>query len=506
MLLSVGQEAPFVESVSQARAVALVPRVDVAIVGSGFSGLCMAIELKRAGITDFVLFERAKRLGGTWRDNTYPGCACDIPSHLYSYSFEPNPTWSRVYAPHDEILAYLERVAAKYGVLGHVKLEHELEEAVFDRREGRWNLRMSGGRRYSARFLIGGLGPLSNPYVPSVPGLDRFEGRAMHSAAWDHSFDFRKKRVAVVGTGASSIQIVPQLQKKVASLHLFQRTPAWILPKKNRAFSPLEKLALAHLPLARRSYRQAIYLWHELKGLAFFRPDMIESVREANAKLMAESISDPAFRHRLTPSYAPGCKRILLSDDFYPALAQPNVEVLDGGIVEVREKAVVGKDGREIPVDAIVWGTGFRVQEHIGKTRVVGRDGVGLHDLWRDRGPRAYLGTSIHGFPNLFLILGPNSGLSYNSMVLMIEAQARYVRRAVEKLSTSGGSSIEVTAEAEARWNDEVARRSAQWMSGKSCESWYFDEKGRNTTLWPGSTVAFRWKTLRFDPRDYRIT
>lgn len=485
------------------RASAAPTKLEVAVIGTGFSGLCMGIELKRSGIHDFLLFERSARLGGTWRDNTYPGCACDIPSHLYSYSFEPNARWSRVFAPHDEILAYLDRCAEKYGLLPHVRTNQPIVEAVYDETTDRWTLRTASGERFSARFLVCGLGPLSNPSIPNVPGLERFEGTAMHSARWDHGYDFRGKRVAVVGTGASAIQIVPALQPEVASLHLFQRSPAWVIPKGDRAFSPLEKLVFARLPGARLAYRQALYWWHEFRGLAFFRPDMLDQVRLECRASMERSIRDPELRRRLTPDYGPGCKRILLSDDYYPALARPNVEVIDGGIDEVRAGSVVAEDGRETLVDAIVWCTGFRVHDYVGSMRIVGRNGAVLNDLWREQGASGFLGATVAGFPNLFTILGPNSGLSYSSMVVMIEGQARYARAAIHHVRARRLRSLEVKKEAQEGFNDDVQERTKRSALAESCNGWYHDRHGRNVTLWPGPTSLYRWKTRRFDPRDY---
>jgi cation diffusion facilitator CzcD-associated flavoprotein CzcO len=472
--------------------------VFAAILGSGFSGLGAAIALKRRGIDDLVLLERAASLGGTWRDNTYPGCACDVPAHLYSFSFAPKADWSRTYAPQAEIRAYLEDVADRFDVRRHVLFEREVEEARWDEPSARWRLRTRGGERFTARVLVLGIGALSNPADPSLPGLERFRGPRFHSARWDHAVDLRGKRVAVVGTGASAIQFIPRLQPRVERLWVLQRTPPWIRPRRDRAFREWQKWLFRRVPPARWLYRQAIYWRLEGRVLAFVdRPVLMRVVEWEARRHLAKSIRDPALRERLTPRYRAGCKRILLSDDYYPALAQPNVEVVAERVVEVGERTIRLESGRTLEVDAIVYGTGFRVHDYLGDLRVVGRDGVDLGARWKADRAEAYLGTMVAGFPNLFMMTGPNTGLGHSSMIVMIEAQARWTARAVRLLRDRDVGAVEVRPEAQAAYNAPLRREAdhAVWASG--CRSWYLDPRGRNTTLWPGFTATFRARTAR---------
>lgn len=481
-----------------------VRHVQVAILGSGFSGIAIAAELKTAGIDDFVVLERAATLGGTWRDNHYPGCACDVPSHLYSFSFAPKSDWSRSFASHAEIRAYLERCADGLDVRRHILFGREITSAAWDDARSRWRLRASTGEELTAHALVMAIGALSNPAYPSLRGIERFRGAQFHSARWDHGYDLRGKRVAVIGTGASAIQFVPQIQPRVARLYLLQRTPPWVLPKADRAFSSWERAAFRLVPGLRWVYRQSIYWRMEGSVLAFDHPALMRLVEHQSTRHIERSIRDPELRRLLTPRYQPGCKRILLSNDYYPALAQPNVEVIGDELVEVSEQAITLAGGRSLEIDAILYGTGFTVQDYLGGMTITGRDGAGLASRWED-GAEAYLGTTVAGFPNLFVMTGPNTGLGHNSMIVMIEGQARYVREAICLLRDRGLASLEPRRDVQTAYNAWLARRHARTVWSSGCTSWYLDARGKNTTLWPGFATAFRARMARLRLDDFEL-
>lgn len=477
---------------------------EVAILGSGFSGIAVATELKKAGIEDLILLERADTLGGTWRDNHYPGCACDVPSHLYSFSFAPKSDWSRSFASQAEIRAYLERCADALDVRRHILFGREVVEAAWDDARALWHLRTRTGEAFAARALVMAVGALSNPAYPRLRGIERFRGAQFHSARWDHDYDLGGKRVAVIGTGASAIQFVPQIQPKVARLYLLQRTPPWVLPKDDRAFASWEKAAFRRVPGLRWLYRQSLYWRLEGRVLAFDHPALMRMVEKEGKRHIARSIRDPDLRRLLTPQYQPGCKRILLSNDYYPALAQPNVEVIGEEIGEVSEHAITLAGGRALEIDAILYGTGFAVHDYLGGMTITGRDGVSLASRW-ERGAEAFLGTTIAGFPNLFVMTGPNTGLGHNSMIVMIEGQARYVREAICLLRDRGLASLEPRHAVQAAYNDWLTRRHARTVWSSGCASWYLDPRGKNTTLWPGFATAFRARTARLHPGDFAL-
>ncbi len=475
----------------------------VVIVGSGFAGLCMAIKLLEAGIDDFVILERADAIGGTWRDNHYPGCACDVPAHLYSFSFFPNPDWSQTYAPQPEIRAYIERCAAHYRLHEKVRFSADVSAAAYDERAATWTVHTKDGRAFTGDVLVAAIGGLSRPLVPSLPGLETFAGRTWHSAQWDHDAPLDGKTVAVIGTGASAIQFVPQLAPRVAKLHLFQRTPPWILPRQEQVFSARDKRLFRRVPGLRALHRARLYAGHELRALPFtIRPQLLEWLQPLALRHLHAQVKDPALRARLTPDYVMGCKRILISNDYYPALARDNVEVVTDGIRAITRAGVVTADGRERAVDAIVFGTGFDVHDYIGGMKVLGRGGVDLGEAWR-RDPEAYLGTMAAGFPNLFTLVGPNTGLGHNSIIFMIESQVRLVMSCLRTMRARDAATIEPRPEVVRAFNDEMQRRLAGtvWMSG--CKSWYQNAAGKNTTLWPGFTVEFAARTARMRPADY---
>jgi cation diffusion facilitator CzcD-associated flavoprotein CzcO len=477
---------------------------DIAIVGSGFSGLGMAIRLKQAGIEDFVVLERGDDVGGTWHYNTYPGCACDVPSHLYSFSFAPNPDWTRTYSPQPEIRDYLRRCADRFGVRPHVRVNTEVTGAEWNEETRRWEVETTRGP-ISARVLIGGMGPLTEPKLPDVPGLESFEGETMHSARWDHDYDFEGKRVVSIGTGASAIQYVPEIQPEVERLAVFQRTAPWVMPHTTRPTRAWERRLYRAFPPLQRLVRGAIYAARELLVLGFVKSPKLMDVPERLARRHIErQVPDPELRAKVTPDYTIGCKRILPSNKWYPALGQPNVELVTSGIREVRAHSVVDGEGVEHPADAIVFGTGFAVTDMPFGGLVRGRDGQTLDDVWQGS-PHALYGSTVPGFPNLFMLLGPNTGLGHSSVVYMIESQIRYVMGALAAMRERGARTLEVREVAVERYNREIDERirGTVWTTG--CSSWYIDSNGRNSTIWPDFTFTFRRRTARFDPGDYAI-
>lgn len=479
--------------------------VRVAIVGAGFSGLGLAIRLKQQGVNDFVLLERADDVGGTWRDNTYPGCACDVPAHLYSFSFAPNPNWSHTFAPQPEILEYLRYCARKFGVTPHICWNHEVQDAAWDEDSQQWRITTNRGE-FTAQLLALGNGPLSEPAIPPIPGIERFEGTMFHSSRWSHTYVLTGKRVAVIGTGASAIQFVPHIQPQVDRLLLFQRTPPWILPRLDRYIEEKRRALFHRLPIVQRFIRTRMYWQRELLVLGFTsRTRLMDRAEQLARQHMEAQVPDPALREKLKPSYRMGCKRILLSDDFYPAITQENVEVITDRISEVRPNSIVTADGVERACDTIIFATGFHVTDMPMAEHVYGRGGQSLADAW-SAGPQAYLGTTVAGFPNLFLLIGPNTGLGHTSMIFMIESQLPYILGCLRLLERRRLQAFDVRPEAQDAYNAEVQQRmqGTVWTSG--CASWYLDARGRNTTLWPGFTWDYRRKTRRFDAANYYLT
>ncbi|MEU5973903.1 NAD(P)/FAD-dependent oxidoreductase [Streptomyces sp. NPDC047315] len=479
--------------------------VRVAVIGSGFGGIGAAVRLRREGVTDFVVLERADSLGGTWRDNSYPGCACDVPSHLYSFSFARNPDWPRTFSGQEHIRAYLEHVTDTFRLRSHIRFGHEVRMMTWDAGHLRWRIETSGDD-FTADVVVSATGPLSDPRIPDVPGLDGFPGAVFHSADWDHDFDLRGKRVAVVGTGASAIQIVPAIQPEVGSLTLFQRTPPWVVPKADRAVTGVERWLHRQLPFTTAVRRGLLWGVRELQVQAFTkRPRELALVESLAKAHLARSIKDPALRAALTPSYRMGCKRILLSNDYYPALARPNVDVVTAGLAEVRGSTLVATDGTRAEVDAVVFSTGFRVTDMPIAERVVGAGGTTLAEAWQD-GVRSLRGATAAGFPNWMTIIGPNTGLGNSSMILMIESQLNYLADYLRQLSILGGrTALDPRPAAVDAWNDGIQRRMARTVWSTGCKSWYLDDQGRNSTLWPGTTAEFRRLVREVDLGEYEV-
>ncbi|MFD7712744.1 flavin-containing monooxygenase [Streptomyces sp. NPDC059786] len=480
--------------------------VRVAVVGSGFGGLGAAVRLRREGVTDFVVLERAGSVGGTWRDNSYPGCACDVPSHLYSFSFAPNPDWPRTFSGQEHIRAYLERVTDLYGLRPHLRFDSEVKMMRWDNERLHWEIETASGS-LTADLVVSAAGPLSDPKVPDVPGLDTFPGKVFHSARWDHGYDLRGKRVAMIGTGASAIQIVPAIQPDVERLTLFQRTPAWVMPRMDRAITGAERWLHRRLPFTTQARRGLLWGIRELQVQAFTkRPDELGLVEQLAKRNIARAIKDPALRAKLTPDYRIGCKRILLSNAYYPALAQPNVDVVASGLDRIEGSTLVGADGSTAEADVIVFGTGFHVTDMPIAERVVGADGRTLAEVWRS-GMKSLRGATAAGFPNWMTIIGPNTGLGNSSMILMIESQLNYLADYVRQLDVLGGRvALDARPAAVDAWNAKVQKRMERtvWSTG-GCTSWYLDPSGRNTTIWPGTTTEFRGATRRVDLGEYEV-
>ncbi len=480
---------------------------DIAIIGTGFSGLGMAIQLKQAGRHNFRIFEKESGIGGTWRVNHYPGCACDVQSHVYSFSFEQNPEWTRMFAPQQEIRRYLEHCADKYQVRPHIHLNTALDQASWDEGAQRWRIRDEHGNQYTARVLVSGMGGLSIPAYPSIPGTERFQGKAFHSQDWDHDYDLSGKRVAVIGTGASAIQFVPEVQKVAGQVHLFQRSAPWIMPKPDRPITERERSVFRRVPSVQTLQRKAIYWMLESRVIPMvLNPKMLRIARHAAKNHIRRQISDPELRRQVTPDYEFGCKRVLMSNNYYPALEQPNMELVTDGIKEITETGVVTNDGQHREVDVIIYGTGFKAADPVPRGLIQGREGQDLNEVWRD-GPEAYKGTAVAGFPNFFMLMGPNTGLGHNSMVYMIESQIQYVMNALQAMEERKAAYVDVRPRIQNAYNRRLQGKldGSIWKDG-GCTSWYIHpESGKNVALWPGFTFRFRQQTQRFDPEAYEM-
>ncbi|MFI6482070.1 flavin-containing monooxygenase [Nonomuraea sp. NPDC050663] len=474
----------------------MTPRI--AIIGAGFGGLCMAIRLEKAGITSYTVFEKADAVGGTWRDNSYPGAGCDIPSHLYSYSFEKYASWTRRYPGQPEILGYLEHCADKYDVRRKIRFATEVTDAAFDGAGWRVTSRETGtagaSRTEQYDVVVAAVGQLNRPHMPEIEGMGDFEGVAFHSARWDHDHDLSGRRVAVIGTGSSAAQFIPKVAERAGRLTVFQRTPNWVIPKPDAEFTPLVQSALHFVPGLQRAYREWIYRYAEgtlYPALAGGWSTQLLRKR-ALAHLHAQ-VADPGLRARLTPDYPPGCKRVVIDSRFYPALTRPNVDVVTDRVTRITPKGVETDRGLH-EVDTIVYGTGFLSTEFLAPIDLTGRDGRKLHEQWKD-GAEAYLGISVPGFPNLFLLYGPNTNLGHNSIVFMLECQVDHIMRCLPYLVSRGP--MEVRPQVMAAWTGQLERAMERMVWGNGCRSWYKTAGGRVTNNWPGPTPLYKRLTSR---------
>ena len=471
----------------------------VLIVGTGFGGIGAAIELGKHGYDDVVILEKSDRLGGVWRENTYPGAACDIPSPLYSYSYEPNPNWSKRYSPQPEILDYMERTAAKYGVDKLIRFNTEVTSASFE--DGKWQIKTNNGD-FEADVFVPALGQLSRPVWPNIKGRDDFQGHTFHSAIWDHDYDLKGKRVAVIGTGASAIQFVPEIQPIVSKLSLFQRSAPWLLVQPQTEYHHRHKAIFERFPVAQRFERQTI--WHFVETLQKLAttPDskaspLIEAMGKARLKLV---VKDPVLRAKLTPDYPAGCKRVLFTNKYLPAMTKPNVDLVTEDITEITATGVRTADGVEHQADVLIYGTGFKATEFLAPLSIKGVDGQDLHETWDD-GARAYLGMTVPGFPNMFVMYGPNTNLGFGSIITMLEPQAAYIRQAVQLLAAGGGP-LEVKPDIEQTYDTEVQGRldGSVWTR---CSSWYRTASGRISTNWVGSVKEYKERVKTLNPADF---
>ena len=479
------------------------PTPRVAVLGTGFGGIAAAIRLRQAGIDDVTLYEKADAIGGTWRDNTYPGAECDVPSHLYSFSFALRPDWSRHYPRQPEILEYLERCVDEHGLRDRIRFGAEVTELRWDDDELCWHLRTAAGDEATADVVVSGLGQLNRPSVPDLPGLEAFGGAAFHSARWDHDHDLTGERVGVVGTGASAVQLVPPVADLAGHLTLFQRSPNWVGPKPNPAFSERTRAAFAAVPGLARAYRSAIYLVFEARWPFLRRSNRLSGVVESLlVRYLRSQVHDPVKAEQLVPDFPLGCRRILATDDYLRTVDRPDVSLVTAPVVRVEPDGVVTADGVHHPLDALVLATGFRSTEFLAPVAVTGRGGRALADAWVD-GAEAHLGVTVAGFPNLFLLYGPNTNLGHSSIVFMLERQVELVVQLCASMVEHGVAAVDVRPEVQARSNRALQDRLADTVWAEGCGSWYVDASGRITNNWAGPTIRYWWEVLVPDPRDY---
>lgn len=485
-----------------------IPNHRVVIIGAGFSGINMGIRLKQQGITDFVILERAGDVGGTWRDNVYPGCACDVPSVAYSYSFAQHAEWSRSFAGSSEIQDYIRKCVRRYDLAPWIRLNAGVSRATFDAAQGNWALDLDNGERILARAVVSAVGGLVNPSMPEIPGLENFQGDVFHTARWRNDVNLTGKRVAVIGTGASAIQVIPSIQPRVGRLDVYQRTPPWVLPKPDFEIAERTKRLFANVPMAQKFIRNTIFSASE----AVFGPLVIldtkaSSVLEHIARRnLVSNIPDPVLRERLTPKYRIGCKRVLLSSDYYPAMTRENVRLISDPIARVTPTGIKTADGKTEKTDVIVLATGFRVDIGSAPFEIVGLNGRSLNDAWSSPGSKAYLGMSVAGFPNWFFMLGPNTGPGHTSVLVYTEAQANYIAQAIDNLFERRLRYLNVRREAQDAWHDMIQGRMkyTSWTSG--CSSWYLDKHGENHALFPGLASEYVWRAKHFKPENYDAT
>ena len=476
----------------------------IVIVGAGFAGIGLGVRLRQAAIEDFVILERNPSIGGTWFEHTYPGCQCDVPTHLYSYSFARNPNWSRLYPLQNEILDYIRDVADRYGVTRHVRLGCEMERGEWDEAGGVWRVRTSAGE-LTAEVMVSAIGATAEPADPEIPGWESFAGTRFHSARWEHAHDLRGERVAVIGTGCAAAQFVPRIQPKVGKLLVFQRTPGWVMPHMDRPLRQAERVLYRVAPAAQDAQRNFYFAIYEALGVGFRgRTELLAPLERAGRAHLRRQVPDPVLRRKLTPGYRFGCKRPIVSNHFYPALTQPNVELVTDPITRVEPAGILTADGTRHEVDTIIAGTGYRYNRSRMVERMLGAGGMSLGEAW-ERSPRAYLGSTVPGFPNMFILLGPNA-IGINSVIFALESQIQYVISALETMGRRGIRRLEVRRGALEDYVREMDRRSAGsvWTDG-GCKAYYTDDAGRNYAIYPGFAAEFRRRTRRFDTGAYEV-
>jgi cation diffusion facilitator CzcD-associated flavoprotein CzcO len=483
----------------------ILPDFPIAIIGAGFAGIGMAIRLKQAGIDSFTMFERADEIGGTWRDNTYPGAACDVPSHAYSLSFEQSPGWSHRYSPSAEIQGYLLRLVEKWQLRSHLRLRTEIVDARFDEQKGVWSLTTAEDQSFTARVVVSGVGGLVEPALPDIKGLRSFGGEIFHTARWNHSLELTGKRVAVIGTGASAVQVVPSIAPEVARLSVFQRTPAWVVPKLDRRYSERRRRLFARLPLLLRASRFFQHATSELFGpMIFLDAPRLSAVAEwMSTRHLHAQVSNPELREKLRPRFQFGCKRILVSDDYWATFERQNVDLVTEPIEEIVPDGIVTRGGVHA-FDVIVLATGFAVGLAKAPFTIVGRDGRSLDAVW-SRGAVAYRGMTVSGFPNWFILMGPNTGPGHTSVLIYTEAQISHTLQAIHKLRGEGLKYVEVRREVQDRYNERIQGRMKYMVWSSGCNSWYLSHDGSNRALYPGLACEYALRTRAFRPSDYAL-
>jgi cation diffusion facilitator CzcD-associated flavoprotein CzcO len=479
------------------------PPLEVIIVGAGFGGLCMAIKLREAGIHDFVILEKSVDVGGTWRDNHYPGAACDVQSHLYSYSFHGKADWSQRYAPRAEIQQYILDVTRGYDLRRSIRFGQEVVGARYDEAQCLWTIELRSGEKLVARHWVLATGPLHVPAIPELPGLSAFHGRVFHSAQWDHDYDLRGKNVVSIGTGGSAIQYVPEVAREAGRLYVFQRSAAWILPRDERRYSEFRRKLFAAAPFLRKLHRARLYWSNESRVWPIFNPPVARAAQKLLAQFIRLQVHDPVLRRKLTPDYTLGCKRVLISNAYLPTFNRPNVELVTDRIAQILPHGVVTEDGRERPADCIILGTGFVVDPRIYMRgfALTGRQGHTLAEDWREA-PTAYLGIMVHGYPNMFQLVGPHSGLGHNSIIFMIEAQVRYIVDSIVRLRSRGAGAVEVRRDVQEAFAREMSGQLAGTVWNTGCRSWYQTAEGINFAIWPMSTWRYWLRTRHVNERD----
>jgi len=477
----------------------------VIIIGSGFGGQCAAIRLLEAGISDFRILERRDFMGGTWCQNSYPGAAVDVQSPLYSISSEPY-RWSQMFAEQAELQRYTNGVIDKHGLREKTTTGANVEQVRWDEARQVWTIETSTCGSFEAQILINASGPLSTPVIPNFPGRDSFEGKSFHTNGWDHSYDYRGKRVAIIGSGASAAQVIPAIADKVGALHVFQRTPHWILPRPDRKFSSIERFLLGFKPFY-KALRWSIYWGLETRviGFKYSRKALTLFAQRVAEKNLEKQVPDPVLRKKLTPDFVIGCKRIILSSTLYPALVRPNVTVHDKtqGIAAINAQGIQTQDGQQVDLDLIVWSTGYDATDGVISYPVIGKGGSTLADAWKAF-PRAYLGTAMPGFPNLFVVTGPNTGIGHTSAIFVIEAQMNYILKSIQQLDKTGSKAIEVKPEAEAAYTGMIHSEMEKtvWKAG-GCKSWYQSKSGHVIAMFPGFSFTYRQLANRFKPQHH---
>ena len=479
--------------------------ISVLIIGAGFAGLGAAIRLLEAGVKDIVILERSIEVGGTWRDNSYPGAACDIPSNLYSYSFAQNPAWSRGFSGSKEILSYIHYLVERFQLARFIRFNHTVTDLIFDEAQGIWQVATIDGQTWRARTVVMAQGPLSNASFPKIDGIDSFKGKKIHSAQWDHSYDFNGKRVAVIGTGASAIQIIPELVKVVATLKVFQRTASWVMPRPDYATPDWSKALFTKIPATQNALRHALYLMHESMALGVVWNSPLTALFEGlGRRYLRHQVKDSWLRRQLMPDYRLGCKRILVSNDYYPELQQKNCQLITWPIAKIAPDGIRTAEGLEHQVDCIVFATGFEIAKSGAPFPITGLKGRQLNDEW-SRGAKAYKSVSVAGYPNLFLTFGPNSGPGHNSALVYMESQIDYLVKGIQTVLQAQVKFIDVRADVQASYNTHIQKRLTKTNWNTGCKSWYLTDDGYNSTMYPGFATQFKRQMQTFEPNDYQV-